>query len=524
MLDPGYLDHIPDNVVNLYADLELRIIEDMVRRISKTGELTDTARWQLWKLEQAGAERAFIQQQLRDMTGMTQGEIVSVLQKAGEKALAYDDMIYRAAGLSPSAIADNPALQQIIAAGLKKTNRLFENLTGTIANTATRQFENVLDGAYMDMMSGAFSYQEAIKSAVKSLSRAGIDAITYPSGHTDKMDVAVRRAVLTGVNQTAAQVQLARADEMGCDLVETTAHGGARPAHAAWQGKVFSRSGKSRKYPDFVRATGYGTGPGLCGWNCRHSFYPFFEGLSEAAYSRRDLDRMNRATVRYNGKEMPLYEAQQHQRYQERQIRRWKREQVALEAAGLDSGAARQKIRDWQAQQREFIRQTGLPRDYFRERAGKQMTSTSVGGILTDKDKYAITEYMTAKSYPINAKLRYGIPLNREDLNFVADFDAAIQNLPNYNGTVYRSISGDMLDEKRFWSKYAPGNEIKEIPYTSAGTKVYDKGMDIQMVIQSKHGKDMRRFNPDESEILFVRGTKFRVMQVDGNTIYMEEL
>lgn len=524
MLDPEYLDHIPDNVVNLYADLEMRIIEDMARRISKTGSLTDTARWQLWKLEQIGAEKEFIEQHLRDITGKTQNEIISLLRDAGEEALAYDDAIYRAAGLSPVALADNPALQQVIMAGLKKTNRLFENLTGTIANTATKQFENVLDGAYMDMMSGAFSYQEAIKGAVKTLSRSGIDAITYPSGHVDKMDVAVRRAVLTGVNQTAAQVQLARADEMGCDLVETTAHGGARPSHAEWQGKVFSRSGRSRKYPDFYRSTGYGTGPGLCGWNCRHSFYPFFEGLSEAAYSKHDLSRMNYATVRYNGKDIPLYEAQQHQRYQERQIRRWKREQAGLDAAGLDSSAARQKVREWQAQQRDFIRQTGLPRDYFRERAGKQLTSTSVSGILTNKDKYAINNYISAKSYSINYKLRYGIPLDKEDRAFMDSLDSAIQNLPDYKGTVYRSISSDMLDEKSFWTKYTSGNEISEIPYTSAGVKVYDQGMDIQMVIQSKRGKDMRRFNPGESEVLFSRGTRFKVLRIDGNTIYMEEI
>ena len=96
------------------------------------------------------------------------------------------------------------------------------------------------------------------------------------------MDVAVRRAVLTGVNQTTARMQIARADEMECDLVETTAHMGARPEHMDWQGRIFSRSGKSRKYPDFVKSTGYGTGPGLCGWNCRHSFFPYFEGCPSA--------------------------------------------------------------------------------------------------------------------------------------------------------------------------------------------------------------------------------------------------
>ncbi len=239
------------------------------------------------------------------------GEINELLVEAGEEALYYDDQIYRAAGLSPKALRDSEALQKIIKAGSDKTMRLFENLTSTTADTASRQFENALDAAYMDITSGAFSYQDAVRSAVKGLSKAGIDAIIYPSGHTDKMDVAVRRAVLTGVNQTAARIQTARADEMECDLVETTAHMGARPEHMDWQGRIFSRSGKSRKYPDFVKSTGYGTGPGLCGWNCRHSFFPYFEGLSERAYSRAKLREYENKTVTYNGRTLPYYDATQ---------------------------------------------------------------------------------------------------------------------------------------------------------------------------------------------------------------------
>ena len=170
MLSPEYIDHLPDRVVELYADLEIRILEDMARRISKTGALTETAQWQMWRLEQIGAEREFIRYHLQRLTGKTQGEINELLVEAGEEALYYDDQIYRAAGLSPKALRDSEALQKIIKAGSDKTMRLFENLTSTTADTASRQFENALDAAYMDITSGAFSYQDAVRSAVKSLS------------------------------------------------------------------------------------------------------------------------------------------------------------------------------------------------------------------------------------------------------------------------------------------------------------------------------------------------------------------
>jgi hypothetical protein len=251
-------------------------------------------------------------------------------------------------------------------------------LTLTTAATATRQFEQALDLSYQKIASGAFTYQQAIKDGIKALSERGIASITYPTGHVDYLDVAFRRATLTGINQTAAQVQLGNMSQMGTDLVETTAHPGARPSHVDWQGEVFSVSGTHPVYRDFIKYTGYGTGAGLCGWNCRHNFFPFFEGLSDPAYSDSKLKEYNAKKVTYNGKELDLYDATQQQRYIERQIRRWKRESSAMDAAGLDSRFAASKVREWQSVQRDFIKQTGLRRDYFRERAGKQNTPVRV--------------------------------------------------------------------------------------------------------------------------------------------------
>ena len=224
----------------------------------------------------------------------------------------------------------------------------------------------------MQIVTGSRDYQTAIKCAVKLLSQKGIASIVYPNGHVDYLDVAARRAVLTGVNQTVAEVQIANIQQMGTDLVETTAHPGARADHAVWQGRIFSISGTHKKYPDFRQSTGYGTGPGLCGWNCRHNFFPYFEGLSDTAYTADKLREYNNKTVMFNGKKMNLFDATQQQRYVERQIRRWKRESNALHSGGLDNAYAMRKVREWQAQQRDFINQTGLRRDYFRERSGKQ--------------------------------------------------------------------------------------------------------------------------------------------------------
>lgn len=374
MLTPEQLAQIADKATirKLYDQLQEDIIADMARRLSKMDFGSYTTMWELQKLEAINAERDYIVQRLAETTGKSKSEIIAILNTGCSTALGSDDKVYRLAGYNPLPLAKSPALQALIWAGYKKTLGTFQNLTRTTANTATRQFEDALDRAYMQVTSGGMSYQQAVKGAVLDLAKNGLAAVQYPTGHVDYMDVAVRRAVLTGVNQTALKIQDARADEFGCDLVEVSAHYGARPTHAEWQGRIYSRSGKSRKYKDFVETTGYGSGDGLGGWNCRHSFGPFFEGISKPTYTEKDLREINSKTVEYNGQQMSLYDASQKQRANERQIRALKREQAGLEGAGQDASEVKAKLRDAQAKQRDFCSQTGLRRDYFRERGGKQ--------------------------------------------------------------------------------------------------------------------------------------------------------
>lgn len=386
MLTLRQLDDVGAAAVAVIAETEQALINDMARRIVRVGEVSDATNWQASRLEMLGTTREAIIRELSRALNVSEQRLIDMFDEAATRALATDNQIYRAAGYEPVPLAENPQLQQLIRSGLIKTEDAYLNLTLTTANTATLQFERALDLAYHEMISGGYTYQQAITDGIRMLTRRGIAVITYPTGWVDYLDVAFRRATLTGVNQTAAEIQLANMAQMGTDLVETTAHPGARPEHATWQGKVFSLSGASSAYPNFRHVTGYGTGPGLCGWNCRHSFFPYFDELSGAAYTPDKLREYNDKKVTYNGREMSLYDATQRQRYIERQIRRWKREDNAMAAAAdastndvvktalsRASWAAHDRVLHWQEQQRDFVTQTGLRRDYFRERAGAQL-------------------------------------------------------------------------------------------------------------------------------------------------------
>lgn len=383
MLKPEYLQRVPDGMIQLYAQAEADILADMARRISTYDYWIPAVEHQAKMLEEAGMVREEILARLKTLTGRTDRELRRLMQEAGTAALKSDDAVYRRQGLHPPPVSASEDLQKVLQAGYEKTSGTFRNLTRTTARTAAHQFAQALDRAYMQITLGGMDYNTAIRSTIKQLSAEGVGAIRYPTGRTDTIEVAVRRAVVTGVNQTALKLQDARADEMGADLVEVSAHAGARPSHAEWQGGIYSRSGKSRKYPDFVKTTGYGTGAGLGGWNCSHSFRPWFEGMSRT-YDKALLKEYQAKDYEYNGVKMTEYEALQEQRRIERGIRRWKREKNAMEAAGLDSSEASAKITEWNRRQKDFLEQTGLKADGMRVAVGKNSyTPLEKRGIIT---------------------------------------------------------------------------------------------------------------------------------------------
>lgn len=376
MLTPEYISGIADSMIDIYAAVEDDIIADIARRIVKTGSITETAAWQIDKARQAGYLQGDVTRILAKASGKSDAEIARLMRESATEALAYDDRIYRLAGLSPGKMEDSPLLRALLLQGYDSTKKVLNNWTQTRALESEMAFRNLSDKAYMQTISGTMDGVTAIRRAVQELARQGVTEAAYPSGAHHNTDYAVRRAVCTGINQTCAKLQLARAEDMGCELVETSSHAGARPSHAVWQGQVFCIAGHHRKYKDFYAETGYGDGDGLCGWNCYHSFFPFFEGLSSQSFSRdpsADAGRDNDED----------YELSQKQRYYERQIRASKRECIAYQSA-IDSApddatanaikedftAASIKLKRREAQLTQFIKETGRTRLPDRESTG----------------------------------------------------------------------------------------------------------------------------------------------------------
>lgn len=403
MLSPRYLAGISDDIVRIYSQLEHDIIIDMARRLHKMKGVTDASIWQAGILKEIGGLQSDVQKYLVKYDKEAQKEIIALFEEALSKSDKADMRVFDAAKRSMSdrqrlifeAIAEKQQSAGIVTGskaaqeGVIKTFSNLSRLTMSIASTSSSDFITQANAAFMQTVSGVFDYNSALKNAVKNLAQKGIHTVEYTDSGKRilrSIEGAVRSNILTGINQTASRRTLDNCQDLDCDLVEVSAHMGARPSHAAWQGKVYSLSGTSDKYPSFYAACMPGEPDGIGGVNCRHSYYPYFEGM-ERMYNDGELDEMKEPTVEYNGKKMTQYEAEQNLRALERGIRKHKLEVDALEATGLDATAERQRLGAWQAKARDYCKETGLRRDYSREyvgtASGKQPVKTTPKTELT---------------------------------------------------------------------------------------------------------------------------------------------
>ena len=392
MLTPEQLAHCADSIVELYSQLNEAIIRDVARRIAKTATVTETGALQLDALQNLGVLHADLISSISKYTNMGAAELLRIFAEASLSAVEYDSKIYRANGLNPVPLNLSPTAMQILEAGYEKTKGNLENLTLTTAETTQTKFIQACTLAEMKAESGAFSADQAIFDAVKELASEGA-TVLYPSGHQDKIDVAVRRNVMTGVGQTTGEICLQYAEDLGWDLMEISAHAGARPSHAAWQGKIVSLSGK----PGYLSKEdiGYGTGAGFKGWNCRHDWYPYYEG-SKRMYSEKELAAFEEKNIEFpDGSMHTFYEAEQYQRALERKIRESKRilaaEDELLKNCSDDLNRAKLqgqfdrysvKLKSQEAQLRAFCNKTSIQSDSSRTRTvgfGKSASQKAIG-------------------------------------------------------------------------------------------------------------------------------------------------
>lgn len=374
---PELLDALPEELAELYRGLEDTLLDEICSRLKLADQLNEVTVNAIRALRSHGIDLEDIERAIRKRAGISEQILKKLLDDVVERNKKYyTDLIDIAKVTQPQTLVDAATISAIYT----QTKDELRNLTRSIGFLVdggrtmlppAKAYQHVLDNAVMQVQSGVISYNEAIRRGVKELADSGLRIVDYESGHRDQIDVAARRAVMTGVNQICSRYTEQSAEWLKTQYFEVSAHAGARDkpgpspwsSHKAWQGKVYStRSGDI--YPSIYDVCGLGAVDGLEGANCRHKRSTWVEGVSERTYTDEQLAHIDDGLgCTFDGKTYTAYEATQMQRKIERTIRRVKRERNAYKAAGLeeDATAANIRLNRLNAKYKQFSKAAGLP-------------------------------------------------------------------------------------------------------------------------------------------------------------------
>lgn len=379
---PELLDALPEELAKLYRGLEDTLLDEICSRLKAADQLNEVTVQDIRALRSHGIDLKEIEKAIRQTSGISEQKLNKLLDDVVERNQKYyTEIIDLAHVTQPETLVDAATVDTI----RRQTLDTFRNLTASMGFLVdagrtmlppAKASQWALDNAVMQIQSGAISYNQAIKTAVKQLADSGLRVVDYESGHRDQIDVAARRAVMTGVNQICAKYTEQSAQYLETPYFEVSAHAGARDkpgpspwsSHKDWQGKVYSiRAGDI--YPSIYDVCGLGAVDGLEGANCRHRRNVWVEGVSERTYTDEQLAHIDDDLgCDFDGKEYTAYEATQMQRRVERQIIKQDRLVTAYKASGQKDEyyAANAKLVRLIAKYKAFSEAAGLPLQWER--------------------------------------------------------------------------------------------------------------------------------------------------------------
>lgn len=372
---PDILDALPEELAELYRNLEMTLLEEICSRLNLAGELNEVTVESIRALRSHGISLEEIEKAIRDTTGISEKKLNELLDDVVERNQAYYTELIDLAGVTkPQTLVSAATIDAIY----RQTGRELLNLTqsmgflvdgGRTMLPPAKAYQWALNNAEMQIQSGAISYNQAIKRAIMQLADSGIRVVNYESGHRDHIDVAARRAVMTGVSQLCAKYTEQSAEYLNTPYFEVSAHIGARDKgkgwanHREWQGKVYSTRDHD-KYPNIYDVCGLGRVDGLEGANCRHIRTAFVDGVMERTYTDKQLSHIDDGRdANFEGRHYSAYEATQKQRQIERTVRKLERRRTAFEAQSNteEAQAARIKIRRLRKEYKAFSAAADLP-------------------------------------------------------------------------------------------------------------------------------------------------------------------
>jgi hypothetical protein len=344
---------------DLLYDVETSIMENIVTFLSR-GSVA-SANWQIDRLQAYGALNTENRKAIAKITNQIGTLTNKEVAEAMKSALAEIEPQFLKAQKAGVTLLDalppnaSPALRDLLSVYQGRAVRDMNYTMQTLLNNAGSVYVQSVNKASLLLLSGSIAPDEAIAQTVRAWSKSGIPSIVDKAGRQWSTEAYAQMVMRSTVRNVITETQFTRCDEYGTDLIEISSHVDAREGCAPYQGRVFSRNGKTKGYP-LLASTSYGDPAGIFGVNCRHQAYGYFPGISTQTYEEKPFDK-------------EAYDNSQTQRRYERDIRQSKRELAVMEKSGNEQAIAKAKdtLKNRQANMRGFLDESGRTRRYSRE-------------------------------------------------------------------------------------------------------------------------------------------------------------
>ena len=547
-----YKEKLSRQIERNYSNLEMRIMEDIVRRIKKAGKITSTADWQINRLQILGNSSEDIEKMVKETLDVSYPKMFELYDKVIDWEYVRNKDIYEQINAEFIPYEENGQLQQITNALIQQTDADLRNITQSLGfyldygdgkrvlTPLSQVYQKYLDAACLDIVSGTFDYNSVLRRVVSQLTNSGLRQIDYASGWANRVDVAARRAVMTGITQLTGHISEYNAEKLGTEYFEVAWHAGARPTHAVWQGKVWSKE-------QLVTVCGLGSVTGLEGINCYHERYPFIPGISERQWSDEWLQRKNQeesTPKEFKGKEYTVYGAKQRQRQMETAMRAQREKVQLLEKGGADPDdimLARAKYQGQLDEYSRFSRKMGLKEERERiyydmrgriasntSRQNSRYSSGMIKNAARDSKQYNRYKNIIGENVGSLADFRQMKYNNPKEFGLLTDYTNSVKNgmisplsgFENYK-KLYATVEKDIVGTKTSTGIEIAG-QSKHFMERVIGTKEDPKthrprsGVSIEDIQDALLNGEVKSRKRDPNSIKFV--TDNCIVSVNPNT------
>lgn len=337
MLPPDSIDALRTLAMQIADPMTDFLLRDIARRVAEAGQITSTAGYQIWKIQELGKSQKEVKKKLAELLNVSLDEIDEIFEQAAEEGYKFD--LSKLPTVEGVPFEENESLIQIVKAAVTLAQDDFTNITQTIGMISPYgqrlplydAYNACCDFAFKQVFTGAADYNTAVQMACRNLYQRGLVTVDYESGAKASIETAVRRNIMGGLGLMQEKISEQNHEKYGADGWEISAHAASAPDHEPIQGKQYRDEDYKKLNDSLVRRIGT--------LNCGHAAFPIFYGVTEPTYTAEQLEAFKRANadgITYQGKHYTTYEATQAQRRLETAIRKCKRKITVLEGAGDD--------------------------------------------------------------------------------------------------------------------------------------------------------------------------------------------